>query len=114
MSVGFTQILIGMIWLSVSYPFIQWRMFKKTSFTLWSIQLRSYFVILCTCAFFCTLLLFFTNSCLLQHTYFIKLTAFIKIAMGSFWKTFVTHICGIVCSYSHLCVNGQQSYLCLL
>ena len=58
MSVGFTQILIGMIWLSVSYPFIQWRMFKKTSFTLWSIQLRSYFVILCTCAFFCTLLLF--------------------------------------------------------
>lgn len=29
MSVGFTQILIGMIWLSVSYPFIQWRMFKK-------------------------------------------------------------------------------------
>ena len=58
MSVGFTQILIGMIWLSVSYPFIQWRMFKKTSFTLWSIQLRSYFVILCTCAFLCTLLLF--------------------------------------------------------
>lgn len=43
------QLLTSLIWLCLSWPYFKWCICKKTTFTLWSIQLRTYFMLLCVC-----------------------------------------------------------------